>query len=334
MLLSFFRKSQILAIFAIVIVLAAIWIKTFFNGITYPFIFDSINMPLYSIVAKYLKPELLYTKLTVVAFILSIAFYLLHLNGKYIIIKQRTYIPALLFIIISSAFTPIQRVNPAVFAGLFITIALDHIFAIYQKHSPLDNLFRAGISLGIASLFYAPAITIYLLLFVSLSILRSFNAKEWFVSILGIILPWGVLLLINLWLQIGFSETVGMVSHNLITPTQSSIDELIPIVFTSAIGLPTLVAIIYMIPSMANQKISVRKFQNIFFWLLLLSVSSFVIFSTCSYEIAYIAAIPLSFQLGNYFTTAKGKFWPEVLFMLIFIAALAVQLYPIFVDFI
>jgi len=327
MLLSFFRRSHISVIVFVILALIAIWIKTFVGGDIYPYIFDSIKMPLYAIVTKYLTVGLFWSKIITVVLILSIALYLLHLNGKYIIIKQRTYLPVLFFILTSAAFIPIQRINPAIFASFFIVLALDHIFATYQKSDPLDNLFRAGISLSIASMFYAPALSVYLLLFIGLSILRSFSFREWFVSLLGIALPWGVLLLVNFWFDIDFSAITNLLKSNLITETESSIDDLIPIVFTAVIGIPTLVALVYMIPSMASQKISVRKYQNIFFWMLLICGVTFAFIPTCSYEIAYIGAIPLSYQLTNYFSSVRGGFWPNLLFILILMAALAIQLY-------
>ncbi|MGE0077839.1 MAG: DUF6427 family protein [Bacteroidales bacterium] len=326
--LSFFRKSQLTTIITVICVFAAIWLKTFINGASFPFIFDSINMPLYQLVAKFLPPNLFYSKIVTFLIIIAVAIYLLQLNSRFIIIKQRTYLPALFFFLISSALVPVQRINPAVFASLFITIGLDHIFSIYQKHDPLDNLFRAGISLSIASLFYAPAITIYLLLLIGLLILRAFDLREWVVALLGLALPWGFLLLIRFWLNIDFESTMNMVSNNLITKTESSINDIIPIIFTALVGIPTLVALLYAIPNMANQKISIRKYQNLFLWMLLISLLTFALVPTCSYEIAYILAIPLSFQLSNYFSNVKVKFWPKLLFILVFVAAIVVQIYP------
>ncbi|HSA04181.1 MAG TPA: DUF6427 family protein [Tenuifilaceae bacterium] len=327
MLLSFFKKSQLSVVILVVIISAAIWLKTFMNGLSYPFIFDTINMPLYAILVKYINHSIILSNIITFSLVMAIAFYLLHLNSKFIIIKQRTYLPALFYLLISTAFIPIQRINPAIFATFFILLALDHIFAIYQKGNPLDNLFRAGISLGIASLFYAPAIPFYLIIFMGLLLLRAFSLREWFVAMLGIALPWGFLMLTYFWLNIDISQTFELVKSNLITDTESSIDELIPIIFTSAIGLPTIVALFYLIPSMANQKISVRKYHTLFFWILFIGAASFALIPTASYEMAYILAIPLSFQLTNYFANARKGFWAEVLFTLIIIAALAIQLY-------
>jgi hypothetical protein len=327
MLLSFFKKSQLSVVILVVIISVAIWLKTFLNGLSYPFIFDTINMPLYAILVKYINQSIILSNIITFSLVMAIAFYLLHLNSKFIIVKQRTYLPALFYLLISTAFIPIQRINPAIFATFFILLALDHIFAIYQKGNPLDNLFRAGISLGIASLFYAPAIPFYLIIFMGLLLLRSFSLREWFVAMLGIALPWGFLMLTYFWLNIDFSQTFELVKSNLMTDTESSVDELIPIIFTSAIGLPTIVSLFYLIPSMANQKISVRKYHTLFFWIIFIGAVSFALIPTASYEMAYILAIPLSFQLTNYFANARKGFWTELLFTLIIIAALAIQLY-------
>ena len=330
MLLSFFRRSQLSVVILVIIMSVAIWLKTFLNGMSYPFIFDTINMPLYTILVKYVNQSIFLSNIISFALIMAIGFYLLHLNSKFIIVKQRTYLPSLFYFLISSAFIPIQRINPAIFAAFFVLLALDHIFAIYQNSNPLDNLFRAGISLGIASLFYAPAIPLYLIVFMGLLLLRAFALREWFVALLGIALPWGFLMLVYYWLNIDIAEIFKLVKSNLITDTESSIDELIPIIFTSAIGLPTLVSLFYLIPSMASQKISVRKYHTLFFWLLFIGAVCFALIPTASYEIAYILSIPLSFQLTNYFANARRGFWTELLFTLIIFAAIAIQSYFIF----
>lgn len=328
MLLKFFQKSQIQVIVSIILLSLLVWIRIFINGVTYPFIFDSISMPLFTVVLKYLPAGILISKIVSYVVMMVMAFYILHINSKFIIIKQRSYLPALFFILISSAFIPVQRINPAIFAGFFVVLATDHLFSIYQKTNPLDSLFRAGISLGIASLIYAPAVVFYLILFIGLTILRSFNIKEWFVSLLGILLPWGFWILYLFWFDFEFSSIFKILSSNLITQTQSSIDEMIPIFFTAAISLPSLIAIIYMLPSMGNQKISVRKYQFILLWFIVLCIAAFIIIPTCSYEISYLVAIPLSLQLTNYFTSARSKFWTELFFILILLAATIVQVYP------
>lgn len=330
MLLSFFRKSQLSVVILVIIISVAVWFKTFLNGLSYPFIFDTINMPLYAILVKYINHSVFLSNIITFALVMAIGFYLLHLNSKFIIVKQRTYLPALFYFLISTAFIPIQRINPAIFATFFILLALDHIFAIYQRSNPLDNLFRAGVSLGIASLFYAPAIPIYLIIFMGLLLLRSFSLREWFVALLGIALPWGFLMLVYYWLNIDIAEIFKLVKSNLLTDTESSIDELIPIIFTSAVALPTLVALFYLVPSMASQKISVRKYQTLFFWLLFIGALCFALIPTASYEIAYILSVPLSFQLTNFFANARRSFWSEVLFTLIILAAIAIQSYFIF----
>ncbi len=328
MLLSFFRKSSISVIVTSIMIFIVIWLRTFCSAINYPFIFDSVNMPLYSLVVKYLPLNGIYASLLTFLLVISIAFYLLYLNGKYILIKQRTYLPFLFMVLVSSSLVPLQRVNPALFAGLMLVVAVDHIFAFYQKTNAFDHIFRAGLSVGIASLFYAPAIPFYLLLLIGLMLLRSFNVREWLVALFGIALPWGFLLLTYFWLQVDALEVWRLLQANLGAHAGLSIDEFVLIVFFAAIALPVLVALLYLIPSLASQKISVRKFHGVLIWFMLLGVLAYAAIPSCSYEIIYLLAIPLSFHLGNYFTTVRGKFWPLVLFLLIFLAIIFVQVYP------
>lgn len=314
MLLRFFRQTLPQVVAAIVAIAIAIWIKTFMAETAMPFYFDSIQMPLYRIFNFYIPRVNLYSKLFVFVIGLFISLYLLQVNSKHIVIKQRTYLPTLMYILVVFGFIPLQRVNPAIIAAFFMVFTIDQLFSTYHKPDALNNLFKATFFLGIASLFYAPSVFFMAAVFMSLLIVRTFNPREWMVAIAGFATPWLFYVLyhylVNYNLNIAFEE----LRFNLLTDVSGITGGYLFYVFYSAIALIYLVTLAFLLRSLPSQKINVRKYYGILFWFLLVSVMLYAFLPSCSIEIAYIVAIPLAFQFSHFFALASGKFWSNLLF--------------------
>lgn len=143
MLLKFFRQSLPQVILVIILMSVLLWLRSFFSDMVEPFYFESIQMPFYSLVVKWISNNLLLGRIIAFIVMLITGFYLLQINSKHIVIKQRTYLLSLFYIILVSSLLSLQQLNPAVFASFFFVLAIDHILSIYHKEVVLDNLFRA-----------------------------------------------------------------------------------------------------------------------------------------------------------------------------------------------
>lgn len=324
-MIKLFRSSRFSSIVVIVLIALLAWFWPLWEGVKYTFLFDTVSMPFYSFVAQLLSGYDLLSHLLTLLLIFSISVYLLRINEKFIIIRQRSYMPILFLMLVTSAMFPLQRLNPAVFAAFFIVLALDHIFACYQKKDALDNIFRAGISIGIATFFYAPVLVIAPILFISIILLRSADFREWIVATLGLFLPFLFYIFALFLLDKPISAIFSQFAINMHTNSYMAIDFAIPIIFVVCIGLPLVSSLVYLVPSMAQQKISVRKFQIINLWLLLLSVAAFIAIPSSYYEVIYIAAIPASFLLTNFFINVRINIFTRILFWLTIICLVLTQ---------
>lgn len=325
-MLKYFRSSQIPAALAVIAIGVILWAIPILSDTRHLFQFDVLAMPLYRWLIWLIPNNAIISNAIALILVFIMGFYLLRLNAKYVIIKQRSYLPVLLFVLLVSAIIPFQRVTPAILAGLCVEFSLYYIYSIYQSKNPLDSLFRAGLLLGIASLFYAPAIIMSLVLFIGQLVLRPFSIREWTVALLGLILPLVTYLFVLFYFDTNPMLAFDLYSVNLSIEFFPSIGTVIPLVFFACIAPPLLIALAYLIPSLSKQKISVRKFNAVNFYLLLLVVLTFIAVPGASYELIFIAAIPLSFQLANLFTNAKATFWLQLLFVLMFVGALLGQM--------
>jgi len=271
-------------------------------------------MPFYEKIVVWLSNNLLLGKILTFITMLIVGFYLLHINTKHIVIKQRTYLPAFFYFILTSSLLPLQQINPAVFASLLIVFALDHILSLYHKESVLDNIFRAGFYIAVASMFYAPSIFYFIALLLSLASIRTFNLREWIVAFLGLITPWFFFSLYQYIVNNDMLAMCKILSQNLLTEVNYDHVGFIVYAFFSFCILLFIVSSLFLIKSLATQKINVRKYHGVFFWFNLITVSIIVFIPSVSLEIAFIGVIPLTFHFAHYFTNSTRKFWPSFFF--------------------
>jgi len=325
MILKFFKQTLPQVIIVLVLIAILLWVRDFFSAITLPFYFDSIKMPFYGLITNWISENIVYGKLITFTIILFTAFYLLQINSKHIVIKQRTYLPAFFYILLSSCFIALHRVNPAIFSALFFVFAFDHIFSIYHKENALDNIFKAGFYIAIASLFYAPSILYIIVLLLAIMSIRTFNIREWFAALFGVITPWFFFFFYHYIINSDLSISFKTLNLNLFTPVNQDNDSFLVYTFYGYCLLLFLITGFYLLKTLPTQKINVRKYYGVFFWFNLISISILILIPSISYEIIFIAIIPLSFQFAYYFTTCKRNFWSELLFLLLIVIAILMQ---------
>lgn len=155
-----------------------------------------------------------YSLLTVVMLFLQ-ALYLNRIAYKYKFFSKPTYVIAFLYVLLSSLSQEFNYFSVIVVLNWCMLIAMDILIGLHQTQHPRKHIFNAGFVLSIATILHFPAIGYIILLFVSLSLLRSFNLGEWVVGFLGfftgfyffvcILFLFDGLPYLKLWPQIGFS---------------------------------------------------------------------------------------------------------------------------------
>lgn len=318
MLLRFFKQSLIQVLAVIIFIAAVLWVSSFFKSSDVFFYFDYQKMPFFELITS-ISPSKIWLQI-LLNFTISLisGLYLIQFNSKHIVIKHRSYLPALFFILICSSIPSLQKANPAVFASFFFILAFDHIFSIYHKEQVFDNLFRAGFYISTASLFYAPALLYLLPLIFSILSIRTFNPRELFVTLIGYMTPW---LLYSLYTYIAKDDWglfINLIKENLWDtnsyPYTITLLNYITLGFLLFIFLPSG---LFLFNSLQSQKINVRKYFGVFYWFNLTTIIILFTIPLLSIEIIYLFAVPYAFQLSYYFSLSKGKFWPQFLFTML-----------------
>lgn len=324
MLLKFLKRPLPLVFTATTAISVVIWFRTFLKPTNQLIHFNVSSTPLHKLLSTLAGVNSFIQAFLAFAIIFITAMVLIQLSSKHILIKSRSYLPALLFVIFSSAYRPLQQFTPAIVSALLLVFALDRVFSSYDKFEPVNNLFQSSFLVALSSLFYSPSALYIILIFISAALFRPFNLRHWLSIVLGFITPWGLMFFYEYYFSTNFSFLYYL--QTLFTVDKGLHVLGIPFfIFVGTLSLIVLVAVTHLIGSLSIQKISIRKFHSIFLWYLAISISLVFLLPWGSIEIVYLAAIPVSFLLSNMFVNLKSRFWGELLLTTILLVAIVMQ---------
>jgi hypothetical protein len=320
MLLRHFKGTGPLTIFFIFVTLILVWLSAFINlkG-RFSLYFDLDPMPLYGVVTRIIGTNPGTGMVITIMLVILMSILMVNLNTRLFFISERTFLPALFYILLSGLFPQYQLLNPALFAGIFLMLSIRRIMEAYRIQGTAYNFFDAGILVGSGSLFYANLIWFGLLIIIGIALLRTVTVKEIAITLIGLATPF--ILTYAIYFVIGKStnELLDIINYNLFGKTAGFEFSRLTIVVLLYLGFLTLRSFAFLFMIMNNKKIQSRKTFYLLLWLLIISVAIFIISPTVTVEIIWLTSIPLSYLLTHYFVLTRKKILPEIFFSMLFI---------------
>lgn len=327
MLLKFFRKPLPSVLVFVVLVGVLAWISSLFSGGQAPITYTGYKMPLYALLVSIMPNGIIWGKLLALLMVIINGLLLIQVNTKYILIKNRTHLPALFYVLLSSGFTPLQTLNPAVFAAFFAILATNSLFATLSANA-IDGTFKAGFFIAIATLFYLPSIVLFLVLILAIVILNLNGIRPWLAAIFGYITPI-FFAMFYYYFFYGDFELVGIVEDTFNNELPFGfLDFGIPFTVWSAFALFVIsITGLFLVGSLPTQKIIIRKYHTVLLLMLLLVALITILAPFASVEMVFLFSIPSSYLLSSYFTFARSRLWPEILFIILLLFTPLMQLF-------
>jgi hypothetical protein len=261
------------------------------------------------------------TLLTLLIVIIQ-GFLLVRLNTRFIFINNRSYLPALLFVILTASVISIQKFNPVIFAGFFILLALEKLFESFRHEKLSYEIFAASFYISIGTLFYPFVIFYIIFIWISLSVLRPFYWREWAFTLLGLFTPF---LLIDSYYFLMVNKTHIVITSFIdsFTINQENFQLRHSLIFLIIyIALLIILSSQYIIKSFQGKKILQRKAYIMFIWLFFNTLGIYFFIPKASVELVYLLAIPLSYLFSNYFVFIRSSFWGNILLLLLLVLVL------------
>ncbi len=329
MILRFFKRNLPNRMLVIFILLSVMWIPTFFNT-SLPIVTPKNHMPLYALLYKFIGTGEIVSTITSFIMVVVILGMIIYFNTKDFFINQRTLLPALFYVLLNTIIPSNLSLNPVLPSVIFLVTAIIRIMDSYKKQGVANNYFDAGILIGVGTLFYANLIWFGLLLFIGIFLLRTVTLKEIAISLIGLATPF---LITISFLFLSGSDIAGFIAtikSNLFMKTEIpgnslSLSSIIALVYC---GILILISIIDLAGKIDMKKNRTRNTFYLFLWVLIISVLLFFLLKTVSFEIMWIATVPLSFFLGHFFIYTKRKVLSDILIYGMVLAAIMVQLSP------
>ncbi|MCH7534460.1 MAG: hypothetical protein IH948_01695 [Bacteroidetes bacterium] len=195
MIIDFFKSDHPRATFLLPLVIVGFWIFPFLS--LRP-VSDSVDMPLYELIHNLLGNS--YVSIVFAMLLLFVEALLLNkvvMSKK--VFSKKSYLPALLYIVLMSSFPAMLYLNPVIIANLFLILSLRKLFNIDKESDFLSDIFDASLFIGIASIIYLPSIVFILFVLYCLFILRRGDMKEKLIAIVGLIVPFAYVFTYYFW---------------------------------------------------------------------------------------------------------------------------------------
>ncbi len=328
MLLRLFKGTGPGVIFLIVITLIAIWISAFLNPqIATACNYDTIPMPFYGFLKQLIGNNPLLGVFFSFSMVSLMAFLIVNFNTNLFFINERTFLPALFYILFSGFFPQCQLLNPVLPASVFLMLAIRRIMDGYRKPGTAYNFFDASILISTGSLFYANLIWFGLLVIIGIALLRPGNLLEIASSILGLLTPY--LLAFGLYYLIGkdMDFLLSLVENNILGQSAGYTFQRLTICVLIVTGIIIFVSTGHLFMLMNTKKIKSRKIFLLLFWVFLISIGAYFILPSVSIEIIWLMIIPVSYFLTHYFVFVRNRLIPEIFFTLLFVLILLIQIW-------
>ncbi len=255
------------------------------------------------------------------------ALWLNKIVNDYSLLFKSTYLPALLYIILTSSFPTFFALDAAILIIFLQLLLLTKLFNLYKAHNAIRVTFDCGVIIAISSLFYFPAILWLMLIWFALIILRPFSWREWIAAPLGFMVPYIFVAFYYFWndnMEV-FVAIWRPLKNSFwqinINPTPIDFLPLLPVALTLIVGISRLRENFY------KNVLLVRKSQQVLIACILISLVSYYLKPSFRLNHFILLAAPLAVFVSYYFLVAKKKWLSEGLVLLMVLSILYFQIY-------
>lgn len=325
-MLKYFKSYSSSLIIVLPLIGLALWGSTYYYQQSAIFSYDGYQMPLYALLIKFIGGAPFWSMIISLVVILLTALLLVMLNTRYIIIPERTYLPAVLFTLISGGLAALHGPHPVIFGSLFLLFAIYKIFGSYKATKLSYNFFEAGFLLGVGSLFYLPIAGFFIITWISLAILNRHYWREWIFPLLGFIATY-ILVLSYYYLYTDnlYAFLTGMLD-GLTENNMLAYPEKYYYIFLGVLLFCIIIGSYFMLSVFQTLKIHARKYYLVFFWLFILSIGMYILIPSAGVELLVPATLSVSYLLTKYYISCRSKWLCHLTFYMLLAALVFVQL--------
>lgn len=181
-----------------VLVCLVCWTVGYQYSAGYPVVCDTGVSPIWEAVCAML-PDKRFTYLIGCSLICLLAFIIQRINFSFVIVRGKTLLPFLFFLLFVSTNPDIFPLRPASLALFFVLGALAELFGSYQSPEQTGRAFNLSVYLSLGSLIWPHLLWMVPLFWFGMYRLHSLTFQNLLTSLLGILTTFGFVLVWCLW---------------------------------------------------------------------------------------------------------------------------------------
>lgn len=326
-MLSFFDNNKPFLLLPLFLVGLLLHLRLFFDGISLAH--TEVQAPIaQSIVtifdlSKNMPAWLVFIIGSIMQFFAALVFNDFFNDFKFI--DRQSYLPAYIYLLISSYYTEFLQLHPMLIANLLCLMSLNQLFLIYNPQPAFKAIFNTGFLLAIAALFYFPYLIIIPVLLIGLFLLRGFVWREWVTALLGILTPFYLIL------SYYYLSDHRFRFKQQLTPKVKTLAQMIEqmgwldYTQTGVLIIVTLISLFVIQSNYLNSQIKIRKYFNVIYWLLAFSLLAALVEFPPDLKQFMILTVPLSFAFTYLIMSLENRRWAKVLNIVLLLIIFAGQ---------
>ena len=235
------------------------------------------------------------------------AFLLHRLNYTVMLIREKNYLPLVLYLLLTSTNFLFFPLNATSISAFFIIIALYFLFISYHDTFSQDKIFAMSFSVGIGSLIWIQILWFVPLFWYGMYLFKSLNLKTFSASILGLATVYWFLLGWCVWSGDYTAFTIPfntLVQLNLLHFSELYMLDFIELTIIFAL---TLTAIINIITHNYLENLRTRRYLSFLITMTFWSGLLYLLYEQPSEELQQTAYISAALLLSHLFTVLHNR---------------------------
>ncbi len=228
--------------------------------------------------------------------------------------NESTFVPALFYMLLANTFYDFFTLSPVLLCLTFLILALRNLFRLIYGIGNDETIFFLGLFIGIAALFFLPAIAFLISFIFSLLIFTGTKPRQYLLSVVGFILPFAGVMLYYAWRN-KLNSFYWQYFQSLEILSGDNYLNLVSLILVALIpGIFLLIGIYRYNNSYAFNNYQVRLQQSLFYYLLMGLLAIFFSPERSAYHFMLLLP-PLAFYISQYFLLIRNRLKGELYFL-------------------
>jgi hypothetical protein len=316
MFLRLFRTEFSFQLILLLVMGLLLWLPAFLNPLPLPM--RSSPVPVYDWMIDPLRSHLLLATILAFILLLSESVILALVLSAFDLAPKSSGMSAIIFFLLSSWQTETLNLHPVLISNIFFIIFLNYFLKVNDRTDPFKEVFSAAFTLSLACIFTFSAFPLFLVMWFGFFVYRILSWREWFISILGFLLPFLFALTWFFWF-----DRLDEVNQDLISrlhfPVFTAHLGYFKLIIWGGIAFLSLGALFRTLSIIREKVISIRKNFLFMAWFFLISL---LVLLNYANDITYVSLVPLlpaSALIAYHFTSLKKTLWWDIYFSILFV---------------